>query len=713
MSASQPAYFNLQEFADLGAPLAGGRLYTYTQGTTALKTAYTDAAGAIPQTYTADGLGGQYIALNARGELPSPLYLAAGSYDISLKRADGSTAWTRRADPTGDGMAALALNSGAALIGYSAIAAAVAGTIGAHFKGEINITDFPWLCKCDSNGTAGNGTDDSAGFWAAVAWAKSRGYAIYHPGGVCRITYGFTQNVAYHNILFRGNGRLSEPYQSTSGGSTVMLDSTDPASYFLLIAANSMLSAKGIAFRCAQAVVDRPFFKAGATAGQHYQLFDEVNFYSVERPFVYAAGSYFQCASYRNVQFSEFSGTFHSETPNLVGTLMILDNVNHEGAAPASNTEKIICNLQGIRQIVWTNFLLEGSLPTAGWGILKLRNDNDANYIRSLFVTGNNFHSEWSVNNPAWVIDQNAGTVDISSLTGITIASPWKLSNMAHAIVRNTAFAGTPDEPSLMFTKDTGQCVVDFVNCGARTIDMAKPGFNHHNTQYLNATNGFGQVVISNDIAQQIYRWTGGYVPADGVAEQAYTGSVYPSSDASYGRKLVMVPAAGALNYVIRLNPAAITGLVVGDQVVVAVKAKLPTFAAGVWSFNLSINYAGIATLNLDSSNSGQVVDVLIPFVLTADLSPIAINFSNGTTIGAIGNLEMYSAAIYHGNSVPRKQVPQYPTNIISYATAAPALGSWVKGDRIINSSPAVGAAKAWTCTVTGTPGTWVSEGNL
>ena len=77
--ASTPGVFSLQQFTDLGGPLVGGRLYTYTYGTTALKVAYTDVNGAIAHTYTSDGLGGSYIALNARGELPAPLYLVSGS----------------------------------------------------------------------------------------------------------------------------------------------------------------------------------------------------------------------------------------------------------------------------------------------------------------------------------------------------------------------------------------------------------------------------------------------------------------------------------------------------------------------------------------------------------------------------------------------------------------------------------------------------------
>lgn len=122
MSASQPALFNVQEFTDNGVTLVGGRLYTYAYGTTAFKAAYTDPGGTVPQTYTADGLGGQYIALNARGELATPMYLGAGSYDISLKRMDGSTVWTRKADGVDNASNALgsllASNSGAASVGY-------------------------------------------------------------------------------------------------------------------------------------------------------------------------------------------------------------------------------------------------------------------------------------------------------------------------------------------------------------------------------------------------------------------------------------------------------------------------------------------------------------------------------------------------------------------------------------------------------------------
>ena len=45
--------------------------------------------------------------------------------------------------------------------------------------------------------------------------------------------------------------------------------------------------------------------------------------------------------------------------------------------------------------------------------------------------------------------------------------------------------------------------------------------------------------------------------------------------------------------------------------------------------------------------------------------------------------------------------------------SVAPTTGTWVVGDRVTNTAPAVSSPKGWICTVAGTPGTWVSEGNL
>lgn len=172
MTASQAGFFNLQSLTDLGALAVGGKLYTYTYGTTTHKIAYTDAAGSVAHTYTSDGAGGQYIALNARGELPAPLYLTAGSYDIAYKTSAGATVWTRRADPVSDVVpSVLIASSGSSLVGFlQAGTGAVARTAQAKMRERLTPQDF---------GAVGDGaTNDAAALSAVLAEHNISGIPI-------------------------------------------------------------------------------------------------------------------------------------------------------------------------------------------------------------------------------------------------------------------------------------------------------------------------------------------------------------------------------------------------------------------------------------------------------------------------------------------------------------------------------------------------------
>ena len=190
MSASQPGVFSLQEFSDIGAPLVGGRLYTYAHGTTTFKTAYTDKAGVVAHSYTSDGIGGQYIALNARGELPAPLYLTSGSYDIALKTSTGASVWTRQADPIGQISDDLAATTGAGLIGWiRAATGAIAYTLG-EFLGwqKPNVMEFMTVAQRIDYLTGAGALDVTAAIQAAENAATSAGRLLEFPGGCALIT---------------------------------------------------------------------------------------------------------------------------------------------------------------------------------------------------------------------------------------------------------------------------------------------------------------------------------------------------------------------------------------------------------------------------------------------------------------------------------------------------------------------------------------------
>jgi len=101
------------------------------------------------------------------------------------------------------------------------------------------------------------------------------------------------------------------------------------------------------------------------------------------------------------------------------------------------------------------------------------------------------------------------------------------------------------------------------------------------------------------------------------------------------------------------------------------------------------------------TSNKLSNHDTLGGISLTAD--NILIN--NNWTVGCSGSPSLIGRsfhAIYTGTN-----------QVITSGSTAPASGTWKVGDRCLNSAPAVGQPKGWVCVIAGTPGTWVSEGNL
>lgn len=180
--ASLSGLFNLQSFTDAGEPASGYRLYTYAPGTTTHKAAYTDAAESVPHTYVSDGAGGLYIALDARGELPAPLFLASGGYDIALKTPAGAAVGpTKRAYGTGD--AAAAADAGL----RADIADKTATSKGSGMVGHSALLDYP----ADSTGLALNERIIAAScpsLSVAFDRAISKGRALFLGAGTYTLT---------------------------------------------------------------------------------------------------------------------------------------------------------------------------------------------------------------------------------------------------------------------------------------------------------------------------------------------------------------------------------------------------------------------------------------------------------------------------------------------------------------------------------------------
>lgn len=227
MTASLSGDFNFSAFSDTGDPAANFRLYTYAAGTTTQKTAYQDAAASVPHVYTLDGLGGQYLQLNARGELVAPLFLTSGGYDLALKTPAGATVWTRRASGVEDLSAAslvrLADSTDAANgDALTAIKRTVAGAVATTLHGWIENTTLN--AKRDFGVVADGSTDDYTRMAAAIACAVAlRPCTLELPRGTtyCSASLG---NLAYDGLTIRGQGLKESTLKFGHTGVAMLVD---------------------------------------------------------------------------------------------------------------------------------------------------------------------------------------------------------------------------------------------------------------------------------------------------------------------------------------------------------------------------------------------------------------------------------------------------------------------------------------------------------
>lgn len=117
--------------------------------------------------------------------------------------------------------------------------------------------------------------------------------------------------------------------------------------------------------------------------------------------------------------------------------------------------------------------------------------------------------------------------------------------------------------------------------------------------------------------------------------------------------------------------------------------AQSRTGARAIVSGDIPVN-VHLSNVRFNDSNVGDR-DVVLP------------NVASNLIVGAVETTEGF---YYKGNPVG--------FNGFGFTmSSSPSAGTWKVGSRIYNNTPAIGQPKAWVCTVAGTPGTWVSEGNL
>lgn len=604
----------------------------------------------------------------------------------------------------------LAVGDGASKVGYTpAGVGATARTVQAKLRESISVKDF---------GAVGDGvTDDTAAVHAAIDFAKSNRASVFFPAGIYRVTSGYTQSVAYADVRLYGEGSTRETNVSSivPSGSHIRLDSTEPNSFFYRQNARHHLQVENLVFSCAQNVLDRKFFRFSSTGANH--TFNNLNFESVEKPICYEPGCYFQSSSITNVQFRS-SGTIHSELGggDLRGTLLVLNNVNHEGGVPA-NSEKIVCNLSGIRHIQGINFLLEGSNPGVDWTILRLYVPYESSWSRAPIAAFHGYWSEWSGTDAQYAVHQTGGRVVFQQPElGIKSSSKYKLDGRGAVEIKNTSFSGNNTAIDQFFELENSLCQVAIYDSNARNFGATKttPNFTLVNCSEARDGSSLGLIGtnFSNTKSETLWQFDGGNLDSGRIQFNSYgTGPTYPSVDSTYGRKLIITPS-GTGGVSVRFQARVFGKTEPGQQWIVALRLKTPVYASGY--FRLSWVKNGADAGNASSLASDREYNLILPCSDTDGGSSwlgFSINTLNASEV--TGVFEIYYAAIYLGKDCPHTTIPSYPNNVNTFGSAIPTVGEWKRGDVILNSEPSALGTPGWVCVTSGTPGTWSAMANL
>ena len=198
-----------------GAPLAGGRLYTYAAGTTTPLATYSDQAGTVPNANP--------VVLDARGE--ATVFWAASAYKAELRSAADAVIWTQDniyPDATLADIAALAPIASPAFTGVptglgpatvTATGSTVPRSLAAREADVVNVKDY---------GATGDGaTDDTTALRTVATAADGRNVTILFPPGSYRTKF---MTFSTGKVRLQGNGaKIVQIYDSaadTGGGTT-------------------------------------------------------------------------------------------------------------------------------------------------------------------------------------------------------------------------------------------------------------------------------------------------------------------------------------------------------------------------------------------------------------------------------------------------------------------------------------------------------------
>jgi hypothetical protein len=198
-------------------------------------------------------------------------------------------------------------------------------------------------------------------------------------------------------------------------------------------------------------------------------------------------------------------------------------------------------------------------------------------------------------------------------------------------------------------------------------------------------------------------------------------------------RTHVVAITATAPNGQVRMDMSTPITCIAGEYIVLTARIKMPTTNTGTllnWIVNDAVNgggladawSAGVQTLDADSFANGEWFTFQWVYLVAAGVTSYAATLD--FQIPTNGDVLLYA-----GNSAARVIQPAIQPDLQFFGSTqafqrnsdswrGPAIPSdttlsWLTDERVVRDPPVIGSPRAWACTVSGSPGTWVSEGDL
>ena len=703
-----------QFFDNSGVPLAGGLVYTYAAGTTTPQTTYTSSAGNIAHTNP--------IVLNSAGRVAAggEIWLTdAVAYKFVLETATAVTIATYD-NVTGNASgisSSLAASSGSALVGYlPAGAGAVATTVQAKLRETVSVKDF---------GAVGDGTtDDTVAIQAAVLYGYTNGVKLYFNDGSYLLSNSITCG---SNLTVEFDAGVVINLVAADIYFTPVFNMANQTNNTFIGNGCSIIGRRGTAY-----------VEGKASA---FYLFGSDNIYI------------------ENFNISDFATTGISITGDNTGsgscTRITIANCN------SSN-----CNRNAMEIISAKDCLITGgSYNTANgatsgpWAGIDIEPNSNCfiDNINIIGVTtqsndgcGIQFTPGAMPNNSLYNVNvfghrsvsdglvSATGTILGASAIGFKNADTYVTSaviqgtiNYTNSIIENSYVSG-------VFFNSWASGYMPFVTI--RDITIINPGSTTAaaiptssagvcifvSTFITNATSkNYGGIKIDNitvidnravkKLSSAVYFQSGvaGAVLNNiQVSNVTATGNTVSGSSVYIGWNTNLSFTNFAINNPNQIVPVAVNEFLyhLGGSVVNVTGTCTLTLppAANFTNFEFNIQNAnGVSSVTLKpyaGDNLGFVNGSVADAVLVLDENCVITVRSMSSTNWVITNIS--GQYRIQGAATTRR------TNNI-YKATIPTTGTWALGDVCTNSSPAIGSPKSWVCTVAGTPGTWVSTGNL